>query len=611
MDRNSIIGYLLIFAIFAGYIFYTNKNLEEAREIQRVEDSIANANSRTDSLGKEVPTLRAAQSDENDSSDLSETQPDSGIAAIEKTRPESFYTLENDQLKLRLSSKGGRVAEVSLPEYRAYDSSPLMLFTPERSRFNFTLALRNRVVRTQELDFEVEDQSVNSITLIHEFPEGGAIRQIYAFAGNYQVSYRMELQDLQDKIARKDNEISLDWIVEAPRQEKDLKDERNTCTVYYKYKNSDDVEHLSETSDDEESLKGAKLHWIGFKQKFFTSAIIFPEGETEPGTELSIRQPESSEYVEQFSATVGVPYHFENKDVQEFTFYFGPNHYQTLKKLDIGIERVVPLGRGIIRWVNKFAIIPIFNWLNNYFLNYGLIILLLTLIIKGVLIFPMYKIYVSSAKMKLLKPDLDEIKEKTGGDMQKMQQEQMKLYKRAGVSPFGGCLPQLIQFPILIAMFRFFPASIELRQKAFLWAEDLSTYDSIMELGFKIPFYGDHISLFTLLMAASTFLYTMFNMQSSAAINNQMKYIMYLMPVMLLVWFNSYASGLSYYYFLANMITFGQNWVFKTFIVDDKKLHEQIQANKKKKVNVKPSKFQKRLEEMAKKRGIDPKQIRR
>jgi YidC/Oxa1 family membrane protein insertase len=222
----------------------------------------------------------------------------------------------------------------------------------------------------------------------------------------------------------------------------------------------------------------------------------------------------------------------------------------------------------------------------------------------------MYKIYVSSAKMRLLKPEMDALKEKTGGDMQKFQKEQMKMYKKAGVSPFGGCLPQLIQFPILIAMFRFFPASIELRQKAFLWAEDLSTYDSILELGFNIPFYGSHVSLFTLLMAASTLLYTMFNAQSSA-ITGQMKYIMYFMPFMLLIWFNSYSSGLSYYYFLANMISFGQNWVFKTFIVDEDKLHKQIEQNKKKTVNVKPSRFQKKLEEMAKKRGIDPKTMKR
>ena len=342
------------------------------------------------------------------------------------------------------------------------------------------------------------------------------------------------------------------------------------------------------------------------------STLIFPEGLKESGTTVATAEVNSDNYVEDYRSTYSIPYDFNSNFNQHMQFYFGPNHYQTLKKLDVNLERTVSLGWGIIGWVNKYLIIPVFNWLSNFSNNYGLIILLLTLIIKGLLILPMYKIYVSSAKMKLLKPELEEIKAKTGGDMQKMQQEQMKLYKKAGVSPFGGCLPQLIQFPILIAMFRFFPSSIELRHKAFLWADDLSTYDSVFTFpnGFEIPWYGDHISLFTLLMAGSSILYTLYNTQSTG-MTGQMKWIMYLMPVMLLVWFNSYSAGLSYYYFLANMITFGQNFFFKTFIVDDAKLHKQIEANKKKKVTVKKSRFQKRLEDMAKKRGIDPKQINR
>ena len=215
--------------------------------------------------------------------------------------------------------------------------------------------------------------------------------------------------------------------------------------------------------------------------------------------------------------------------------------------------------------------------------------------IKLVLIFPMYKSYLSTAKMKLLKPELEEIKEKANGDMTKVQQEQMKLYKKVGVSPFGGCLPQLVQLPILIALFRFFPSSIELRQKSFLWADDLSTYDNWLKFGFDVPLLGDHLSLFTLLMAGSSLLYTIYNQQSQASMNNQMKYIMYLMPVMLLFWFNSYAAGLSYYYFLANMITFGQNFIFSKFIVDEDKIRLQMEANKKKKVTVKQSRFQKEI----------------
>lgn len=611
MDRNSIIGYLLIFAIFAGYIFYTNKNLEEAREIQRVEDSIASENSNLDSLSKLVETLEASKKEDIASiKDTINTVDTDSVAAVIPEVPEKTFTLENEELGMNFSSKGGRISDVWLKNYKTYDSAQLMLAKRAGSSFNYTIPLTTGVIRTQELDFSIKQSDESSLILEHELQTGGILRHVYTLGDGYLVDYQFELDGLKDQIARRHNEYTLDWIIEGPIQEKSLSDERINTSVFYKYKNSKGIEDLGTGEEGEEQLMNG-IQWISFKQKFFSSTIIFPEGLEEAGTEISMHQPARDEYVKQMAASIGIAYHFEDNDIQRMQFYFGPNHYQTLRKMDMGMEKVVPIGSSIIRAVNKYAIIPIFNWLDNYFVSYGLIILILTFIIKGVLIFPMYKIYVSGAKMKLLKPELDVIKEKTGGDMQKMQKEQMKLYKKAGVSPFGGCLPQLIQFPILIAMFRFFPASIELRQKSFLWAEDLSSYDSILDLGFSIPVYGDHISLFTLLMAASTFLYTMFNSQTSAAINSQMKIIMYLMPLMLLVWFNSYASGLSYYYFLANMMTFGQNWIFRNFIVNDAKLHKQIEMNKKKKVTVKSSRFQKRLEDMAKKRGIDPKQMRR
>ena len=619
MDRNSIIGYILIFVIFAGYLFYTNKNLEEAREIQRIEDSIAMANSNLDSIQVEEQTIRRS-SEDIESEDVTdsanvlanvESTSDSGQVVIKREiLPETLETIGNEKIGLTVTSKGGRIADVHLKGYKTYDSSELQLFTKERSSFNYTIPLKSGIIRTQELDFGVASKDSSSLVMEHNLDGGGILRHVYSLNDGFLVDYRFELEGLSELIAKKNNEYMLDWIMETPRQEKSLKDERQNSTVYYKYKNDSDVDNLSLSGGDEDQLMNG-IQWVNFKQKFFSATLIIPDGLEESGTDISVSEPEHNEYVAQMAASMPVAYHFNEVDAQEFQFYFGPNHYQTLKAMDIGMESIVPIGSSIIRAVNKYAIIPIFNWLDNYFVNYGLIILILTLMIKGVLIFPMYKIYISSAKMKLLKPELDAIKEKVGGDMQKMQQEQMKLYKKAGVSPFGGCLPQLIQFPILIAMFRFFPASIELRQKSFLWAEDLSTFDSILQLPFSIPFYGDHVSLFTMLMAGSTFLYTMFNSQSSAAMTGPMKSIMYLMPLMLLFWFNSYSSGLSYYYFLANMITFGQNWIFRTFIVDDEKLHKQIEQNKKKKVNVKPSRFQKRVEAMAKKRGIDPKQLRR
>jgi YidC/Oxa1 family membrane protein insertase len=284
------------------------------------------------------------------------------------------------------------------------------------------------------------------------------------------------------------------------------------------------------------------------------------------------------------------------------SFYFAPNHYQTLKSYELGMEKLVPLGWGIFGWVNKFLVIPIFNFLNQFDLNYGIIILILTIVIKLMLLPLTYKAYLSTAKMKVLKPEVEEIQAKHKEDPMKSQQEMMAMYRKAGVNPLGGCLPMLLQMPILIAMFRFFPASIELRQESFLWADDLSTYDSILNLPFTIPFYGDHVSLFTILMTVSTIIYTHMNMQMTAQ-NPQMKWIMYLMPVMFLGIFNNFSSGLSYYYFLANVISFGQQYLFKLAVNEDA-IHAKIQENKKKPQT--KSKFQQKLEQMAKDRGMKP-----
>ena len=309
--------------------------------------------------------------------------------------------------------------------------------------------------------------------------------------------------------------------------------------------------------------------------------------------------------VKTLSATFSLPYDRKPSQSYGMRFYFGPNHYQTLKKIDdLNLEKLIPLGWGIFGWVNRFLVIPTFNFLDSFNINYGIIILLLTILVR-ILILPLtYGSFKSQAKMKVLAPEMAEINEKFKDDAMKKQQEVMSLYRKAGVNPLGGCIPGLLQLPILIAMFRFFPSSIELRQQSFLWATDLSTYDSILNLPFTIPFYGDHVSLFTLLMTVSTLIYTRMNMQMTAATNPQMKWMMYLMPIMFLGFFNNYSAGLSYYYFLSNIIGFGQQYLFKAFL-DENKIHAQIQENKKK--PVKKSSFQQRLEQMSKEKGQLPK----
>ena len=420
---------------------------------------------------------------------------------------------------------------------------------------------------------------------------------------------KVAFEGIKDIISPNNRYAILDWSSELQGQEKTVKDERAVSTVYYSYAQDEDVDYLSETSDDEEKLQ-ANVKWVAFKQKFFNQSLISNTQFSEQGTQIEVKTPENetAAYVKDVKAQFFIPLE-QNSVLEDMDLYYGPNHYPTLKEEGVGLQKMIPLGWGIFGWVNKGLVIPIFNWLNQYFTNYGLIIILLTFIIKLALFFPMFKVYKSTAKMKLLKPELDEIKTRTGDDMAKAQQEQMKLYKQAGVSPLGGCLPQLVQMPILFAMFRFFPSSIELRQKSFLWAEDLSSYDSIYDFpnGFEIPFYGDHVSLFTLLMTAVTIIYTYINSQSSAQMVGPMKTMMYIMPIMFLGFFNNYAAALSFYYFLSTCITILLNFIIRKFVIDEDKLHKQIQENKKKKIVTKKSGLQKRLEDMAKKRGIDPK----
>jgi YidC/Oxa1 family membrane protein insertase len=407
---------------------------------------------------------------------------------------------------------------------------------------------------------------------------------------------------LDEVINRQASTLDLNWKLDVPLQEKSMDAERMATTIYYAF-NPEDVDYMSETSDDEEVLP-ARIDWLAFKQTFFSSILYSKEvldGPIDLKTVTPDEESGNDTLVRTLSATLGLPLQHTRTEQLAMEFYFGPNHHTSLEKYGRGYEDVIPLGWGIFGWVNEYAIIPVFNVLADTGLGYGIIILILTLLIKMVL-FPLtYKAYLSTAKMRVLKPEIDEINKKFEGkeDPMAKQQATMSLYSKAGVNPLGGCLPMVLQMPILIAMFRFFPSSIELRQQPFLWADDLSSYDSIYDLPFEIPFYGDHVSLFTLLMTVSTIIYTRMNSQMTGggAQMEQMKWMMYLMPIIFLGVFNNYAAGLSYYYFLANVTTFGQQLAIRQF-VDDDKIHKKMQEKKKKPKQ--KSGFQKRLEDMAK-----------
>ena len=428
----------------------------------------------------------------------------------------------------------------------------------------------------------------------------------YSLKGNdYMLGCKLNLVNMNNIIAKNATELGLNWGMKTPSNEKDAVNERNASTAYFKYL-EEEPDYISERNDETKPINEAKIKWVAFKQQFFTSVLIADEHFEKIGADItSVNEKPESKYVKTFGTNLSVPYFGKDKESFGMKFYFGPNHFQTLKKIDgLNLEKQFPLGWGIFGWVNRFLVIPVFNFLDSFNLNYGLIILILTIILK-IILFPIaYKTYLGSAKMRILKPEIDEIGKKYKDDAMKKQQATMGLYKKAGVNPLAGCVPVLLQMPILIALFSFFPASIELRQQGFLWADDLSTYDSVWDFGY-VPIinyiYGDHVSLFSLLMVISTLIYTWSNSQLMGQ-NDQlpaMKYLIYIMPIMFLPIMNNYSAGLSYYYFLANMITFGQTLLMQRFI-DQDALHRKIEETKKKPVKV--SRFQQRLEEMAKQR---------
>ena len=594
MDKNSITGIFLIAIIIIGYnIIYppTYEQLDNTEEIIIKENNkpqISNSNKEDKKIGE---TKYIEKSIENELKNY-------GSFANNTKKNNDLIYLENDKLKISISPLGGRIISAILKDYKTSDSLPLNLLDKDSSNFNLQFFSENKIVNTNELYFVPTDISEKSVKMKLFANNGEFLEYEYNIHDDYMIDFNINSIGLNNYIPNNQNSLALQWSINLPRSEKSIDNERMYSTVYYKYlSENDDVDYLSETSDDEEELDG-KSHWIGFKHQFFSSVLINKNGFNRSAILKAKTNENSKNFVRELSADLSLPYNHKNEESIELQFYFGPNNYQALSEYDILLERMIPLGWGIFRWVNKYAIIPMFNWLNKSFTNYGIIILIMTIIIKLVLAPFTLKAYKSQAKMKVLKPEIDKIQEKhKGKDPMKAQQEVMAFYKKTGVSPLGGCLPMLLQMPILFAMFRFFPASIELRQKSFLWADDLSSYDSIMSLPFEIPFYGDHVSLFTLLMTISTVLYTKMNSQMSGPQMAQMKWMMYLMPIMFLGFFNNYASALSYYYFLANMITFSQQFIMRKFFINEAQILTEIESNRKK--PVKKSNFQKRLEEMA------------
>jgi len=636
MDKKSIIGIVLIFAILVVFSLINQPSKEEVEAAKRKRDSIAKVEAELAIQQQKLEEQQEAQQNQTVSADTvvneqarQNKMEEFGAFGIAADGEEKFTTLENNLMEITFSNKGGKIYSVRLKNYQTHDSLPLLLYEGPEVLFGLNFFAQNRSIQTDQLYFkqvgsrskistsgpEVRKSREGRIKFNKENPgtketltyrlevaPGKYMEYVYTLEHNsFLIDFDVNLQGMNQYIASNQSYLNFTWSYDVPRQERASRFGEDTNTnIHFKFF-EDEVSNLAKNKSDEENLS-TKVKWIGFKQLFFGSTII--ANESFPNAQIrQEKTKDDPEYLANFYADIAFPYTGSQSEKVGMQFYFGPNHYQTLRQYGLDLERQIYLGYAIVRPVNKFVIIPVFNFLRKYVNNFGIIILLLTLFIKSILFPFTYKSYMSQAKMRALKPEIDEINAKFGSDkaMEK-QQATMALYKKAGVNPMGGCLPMILQFPILIAMFFFFPTSIELRQESFLWAPDLSTYDSILELPFNIPQYGSHVSLFCLLMTVTTIFYTRLNQQTTATPGMPgMKTMMYIMPVMFLFILNSYPAGLSYYYFLANLITIGQTYLIRQF-VDEDKIRAQIQVNKKK--PVKKSNFQKRLEDMAKQRGI-------
>lgn len=634
MDKKSIIGIAVVAVLFLGFAYLNTKEQkkyeQEMAAWQATQDSLAAVNRAAavaaDTTAVIDPTDSVAVAEA--AAAVRERQVETlgeYLAAAREAAPEEF-TVENDVMSVRFSTRGGQVTGVTLKDYRKYaprkeEGRPVEMMDPETAQFGMTFYVRNGLnnVDVNTLDYVFEADPVTTTPdgaqlVVMRLPVAADASLEYRYLiydtaspeRDYLVDFDVRLVNMAAEMANQ-TQIRLDWAASTYQNEKGFKNENMYTTVAYRFPGDSSVEELSMSEEERSKEVTTSVNWVAFKQQFFSSVFIAPENVSYANMGFTTAQPGSG-YVKNFRAQMTVPYTADTEGY-DFAFYYGPNKYSILKKVtategdDLYMERLIPLGWGIFGWVNRWFVIPVFDFLRNYIPSFGIVILILAVLIRLIISPLTYKSYVSMAKMRLIKPQVDELAKKypKQEDAMKRQQATMELYKKAGINPMGGCIPLLIQMPILIAVFRFFPASIELRDQPFLWTDDLSSYDSILNLPFSIPFYGDHISLFALLMAASMFFYSYYNYQQTASTQTQMpgmKFMMvYLMPVMLLLWFNSYASGLCYYYLLSNLLTIGQTLVIRR-MVDDSKIQAIMQANAARKSNGKKSKFQQRYEEL-------------
>lgn len=641
MDRNSVIGLVLIAVILVTFSIFNAPTQEEIQAAQRKEDSLRKVQKaelekkqalkeKKNAQLKDTSLIETDSTLANDSTlilegDSSLIAANAKVDSIQKLRvinkkkkkfgvfypassgKDSLIVLENEKVRITLSTKGGNMVCAELKGFKSYtdykegNDRALMLFDRDSSSLGLSFFVDDVPLQTNSLFFEpvISEKGGNKMVRMRTKTSDPKkyIEFIYSLpADSYTMNYEINVNGLADEGVTES--IELNWKTKLLSTEKLITSEQMLSSVFYKYQD-ETRSYLSETTSDELQLE-AKTEWIAFKQSYFSIVLIGDKPISAEGSDISISTLSSQKYIKEYATNINISNGATNKLTSGYRFYLGPNDYNELVLFDNGMEKIVNIGWGIFGWVNMYLVIPIFNFLDGMNISYWLIILLLTIIVK-ILIMPLtYKNYKSSAKMRVLKPEIEEITKKyKDEDPMKKQQATMALYRSSGVNPMAGCIPMLIQMPVLIAVFRFFPSAIQLRQQNFLWADDLSAYDSIYDFGSALPLYGDHISLFTLLMAASTILITRMNsgqMDSSAMPG--MKFMMYFFPVMMIFFFNNMAAGLSYYYLISNVLSMLIMWGIKKYFIDEKKIRMQIEANKLKPKASKKSKWQQRLEDM-------------
>lgn len=586
MDRNTFTGLFLIMVILGAAVFFMKPS--EA-DIKKEKERVT-----ADSL-KKVGTNAVTTSPVATAANPI-TKPDSVVSTgpfgANLNGTETTSVLENELLKLTFTNVGGKIKSVEVKNEKTYAGKPVILFNGNENKFGLNLNIDGKIVNTNDLYF-TGTKNGNSISMRANYSGDKYIEFVYDLKdASSNVGFNANLTGLNGVV--QGNTVNLNWETTLLEQEKSAKKEQEHSAPYYKYleKNPD---HLSIGKDEKVELAEGKVEWISFKQHFF-SAVLIPQVPFDKGN-LEVKVSTEPGKVKWYGANMQLPFSQLASQSYALKFYFGTNKFSTLKAQGQDIEKQVDMGYWPLKYINRFVVLPVFNFLEGFNWGYGLIILVLTILLKLAMSPLTYKSYISMAKMRILKPEMDEIKAKVGEDNATLlQQEYLKLYKKVGVNPLGGCLPMLLQLPFVMAFFFFFPNLFELRGETFLWMKDLSTYDDFIKFGFTVPFIGDHLSLMCVLMTISTLIYTYFNNQISGA-TGQMKYIGYIMPIIFLGVLNSYPSGLNYYYFLANMLTFAQQYLIRTMVNDDK-IHAILQENKTKpQTEKKKSKFQARLDD--------------